>query len=279
MDAPTATSDTPRAARPALAPSLETALRVLLAPLAELGALGRLLLEAVRQGLRPPYRWRLLVRHIEFIGVGSLFLVGLTGFFVGAVLGLQLVDGFRQFRAENQTGAVVALALTRELAPVFTALMVTSRAGSAIATELGSMKVTQQVDALLMMAVEPVQYLVSPRLLAAAVSLPVLTMLFTLVAMLGAYGVAVGLMGIDPGIFLARARWLVDPPDVAQGLLKALVFGVALTLVACRQGLDARGGAAGVGRATNRAVVHAAVLILALDYVLTSLVLGAGAPF
>ncbi len=252
---------------------------MLLAPFAELGALGRLLLTSIQQGLRPPYRPRLLVQHLEFIGVGSVFLVGLTGFFVGAVLGLQLVDGFRQFRSENQTGAVVALALTRELAPVFTALMVTSRAGSAIATELGSMKVTQQVDALLMMAVDPVQYLVSPRLLAAALALPVLTMIFTLVAMAGAYGVSVGLMGIDPGIFLARARWLVDPPDVAQGLLKAFVFGVALTLVACRQGLSASGGAAGVGRATNRAVVHAAVLVLALDYVLTSLVLGAGAPF
>ena len=252
---------------------------MLLAPLVELGALGRLLWDALRLGVRPPYRWRLLVQHLEFVGVGSVFLVGLTGFFVGAVLGLQLVDGFRQFRAENQTGAVVALALTRELAPVFTALMVTSRAGSAIATELGSMKVTQQVDALLMMAVEPVQYLVSPRLLAGAIALPVLTMLFTLVAMTGAYGVAVGLMGIDPGIFLERARWLVDPPDVVQGLLKAGVFGVALVLIACRQGLDASGGAAGVGRATNRAVVHAAVAILALDYVLTSIVLGTGSPF
>ena len=251
-------------------------LRLLLSPFVEVGALSKLLWESAFWGIRPPYRGRLFVQAMEFIGIGSIFLVSLTAVFVGGVLALQLVDGFRDFGAENQTGAVIGLALAREVGPVFAALMVTSRAGSAMTTELGSMRVTNQIDALVTMAVNPVQYLVVPRLVAGFVMVPVLTMLFNIVGVAGAFFVAVGLLGLDPGVFMDRLKWLVDWDDVSQGLIKAMVFGVALTLIACRQGFYAKGGAAGVGRATNRAVVQSAIAILVLDYLVTGLVLGQG---
>ncbi len=248
----------------------------LLSPLAELGMLSRMAWETVFWAVRPPYRFRLLIGSMEFIGVGSIFIVGLTGFFMGAVLGLQLVDGFRQFGAESQTGAVVGMAMAREIGPVFTALMVSSRAGSAITTELGSMRVSDQINALITMAVNPVQYLVVPRVLAGLLTVPLLTMLFNIVGLFGAYVVATGLLGIDPGVFLGRMQWLVDWKDVAQGLVKACIFGFVVTLIACRQGFFASGGAAGVGQATNRSVVHNAIAILALDYLLTAIILGQG---
>jgi phospholipid/cholesterol/gamma-HCH transport system permease protein len=254
----------------------EWLLKVLLSPFVEISALFKLLWEALFWGIRPPYRGRLFVEAMEFIGIGSIFLVSLTAVFVGGVLALQLVDGFRDFGAENQTGAVIGLALAREVGPVFAALMVTSRAGSAMTTELGSMRVTNQIDALVTMAVNPVQYLVVPRLLAGFVMVPVLTMLFNVVGVAGAYFVAVALLGLDPGVFMDRLKWLVDWDDLSQGLIKAMVFGVAVTLIACRQGFYAKGGAAGVGRATNRAVVQSAIAILMLDYLVTSLVLGEG---
>jgi len=232
--------------------------------------------EAIFWGIRPPYRGRLLIEAMEFVGVGSVFLVSLTALFVGGVLALQLVDGFRDFGAENQTGAVIGLALAREIGPVFTALMVTSRAGSAMTTELGSMRVTNQIDALVSMAVNPVQFLVVPRLVAGFVMVPVLTILFDVVGVFGAFCVAVYLMGLDPGVFMDRLQWLVDWDDVSQGLTKAMVFGVVVTLIACRQGFYAKGGAAGVGRATNRSVVHSAIAILMLDYLVTSIILGEG---
>ena len=248
----------------------------LLSPLAELGMLARMAWETIFWTVRPPFRFRLLIGSMEFIGVGSIFIVGLTGFFMGAVLGLQLVDGFRQFGAESQTGAVVGMAMSREIGPVFTALMVSSRAGSAITTELGSMRVSDQINALITMAVNPVQYLVAPRVLAGVLTVPLLTMLFNIVGLFGAYVVATGLMGIDPGVFLGRMQWLVDWKDVAQGLVKACIFGFVVTLIACRQGFHASGGAAGVGQATNRSVVHNAIAILALDYVVTVAILGQG---
>jgi len=250
--------------------------KLLLSPFVEIGALFRLFWESLFWGIRPPYRGRLFIEAMEFIGIGSIFLVSLTAVFVGGVLALQLVDGFRDFGAENQTGAVIGLALAREVGPVFAALMVTSRAGSAMTTELGSMRVTNQIDALVTMAVNPVQYLVVPRLVAGFVMVPVLTMLFNVVGVMGAFFVAVGLLGLDPGVFMDRLRWLVDWDDLSQGLIKAMVFGVAVTLIACRQGFYAEGGAAGVGRATNRAVVQSAIAILMLDYLVTSLVLGQG---
>jgi phospholipid/cholesterol/gamma-HCH transport system permease protein len=276
--APTAsaTEEKPSKLRAAARDVGEWIVNVLLSPFVEIGALVKLLWEAVFWGIRPPYRGRLFVESMEFIGIGSIFIISLTAFFVGAVLALQLVDGFRDFGAESQSGAVIGLALAREVGPVFAALMVTSRAGSAMTTELGSMRVTNQIDALVTMAVNPVQYLVVPRVVAGFVMLPVLTMLFNIVGVFGAFLVAVSLLGLDPGVFMDRLKWLVDWEDVSQGLIKAMVFGVAITLIACRQGFYAKGGAAGVGRATNRAVVQSAIAILMLDYLVTGLVLGQG---
>ncbi|GAB4215436.1 MAG: ABC transporter permease [Sandaracinaceae bacterium] len=238
--------------------------------LAEIGLVARLLWETVLWGLRPPYRFWLVVAMCEFIGVESMTIVGLTGTSVGAVFGLQLVEGFRRLGAENQTGSVVSIALARELAPVFSALMVSARAGSAMATEIGSMRVTNQIDALTTMSVSPVQYLIFPRVLAGLLMCPVLALLFYFVGFGGAYFVAVKVYGLDGGIFVERMRWYVDAKDLLQGLTKAAVFGVTLTIVSCRQGYFASGGAAGVGLATNRAVVQSAVAILVLDYVVTT---------
>jgi phospholipid/cholesterol/gamma-HCH transport system permease protein len=252
---------------------------MMLAPFTEFGMLCSLFYESMRWAVRPPFRFRLYLASLDFIGVGSIFIVGLTGLFTGMVLGLQLVDSLRDFSAESQAGAIVGLGLSREIAPVFTALMVSSRAGSAITTELGSMRVTQQIDALEVLAVNPVQYLVVPRLIAGFIMVPVLTVFFDIVGIFGAWAVGTGMMGVDGGIFLARMQWMVDWPDVLQGMVKGAVFGVVLTLVACRQGFFASGGAAGVGQATNRSVVHNAIVILAVDYLITVLWLGgSGVP-
>jgi len=244
--------------------------------LAELGMVARLFGQSVFWGIRRPFRPKLFIAAMEFVGVQSIFIVGLTGIFVGMVFGLQLVDGFRQFNAENQAGAVVGLALARELAPVFTALMVTSRAGSAMCTELGSMRVSDQIDALTTMAVNPVQYLVVPRVIAGAIMVPMLTMVFDVVGIFGAWIVCVKFMGLDPGIFVDKVRWYVDAGDISQGLIKACAFGFVISLIACRHGFWASGGAAGVGQATTRAVVQSAVSILVLDYFITTIITGEG---
>ncbi|MBI2896049.1 MAG: ABC transporter permease [Deltaproteobacteria bacterium] len=238
----------------------------------EVGQLALLAWSSATWSLRPPYRIALFVEAMEFIGFQSVFIISLTGWFSGGVLALQTVYGFRQFGAEGMVGGVVALSLTRELSPVFASLMLTSRAGSAIATELGTMRVTDQIDALATMAVNPVQYLVVPRVLAGVVMMPALCMLFTVTGMVGAYMVGVGSLGIDPGVFMDRVRWYVDADDLFGGLLKAAIFGYVVTLIACRQGFWAKGGAAGVGVAVTKAVVFGSVSVLVLDYLLTALI-------
>ncbi|MCA9579653.1 MAG: ABC transporter permease, partial [Myxococcales bacterium] len=267
-------------AQPAPPPLWRTAgvklLTAIMSPIAELGALSRMLGQVVFWGLRPPYRGRIFIHCMEYVGVQSIFIVGITGFFVGAVLGLQLVNGFRDLGVESQTGSVVGFALSREIGPVFTALMVSSRAGSAMTTELGSMRVTNQIDALITMAVNPVQYLVVPRVVAGLLMVPILTIFFDVIGMSGAWLVCTKLLGLDSGVFLDRMRWIVDWKDVHLGLTKAAVFGVTVCLIACRQGFYAKGGAAGVGQATNRSVVHNAIAILLLDYLVTGIVLGEG---
>jgi phospholipid/cholesterol/gamma-HCH transport system permease protein len=220
--------------------------------------------------VRPPYRFRLLFQAMEFVGVGSLFIVLLTGLFTGAVFALQGAVAFRLFNAESLVGSTVALSLARELSPVLTGLMVTGRAGSGIATELGTMRVTEQIDALYTMAVNPVQYLIVPRFIAGLIMVPVLSVLFTMVGMLGAYFVGVVLLHIDQGIFIGKTRWFVDPADLSSGLIKAFFFGGILTMVGCYKGYYASGGARGVGVATTQAVVYGSVLILVADYFLTA---------
>ena len=229
--------------------------------------------ESLQWTFRPPFRGSQFIKHMEFIGVKSIGIIALTGFFSGAVFALQSGKVFMLFNMEVMVGATVAMSLTRELAPVFAALMVTARACSAMAAELGSMKVTEQIDAMRTMAVEPVQYLVVPRMWATTLMLPLLTMLFNLVGMLGAYAVGVYLLQIHQGPFMDRVYYYVDAEDVWGGVAKAAVFGFAISLISCSQGFWCKGGATGVGRATTRAVVISAVTILVLDYFLTTWIL------
>lgn len=247
------------------------ALRVL-APLIEtVGAHLLLLLNVVRWMVRPPLRLGVLIEAMVFVGFESLPIVLLISLFVGAVFALQLSSALRTFQAQAYVGATVGLALSRELAPVFTAIVVSARAGAGMATELGSMRITEQIDALATMAINPLQYLIVPRVIAGTIMVPMMAMLFNCVGMLGAYVVAVEVQNVDRGVFIANARWLLDANDLTQGLVKAVVFGCVLTLIACNQGYNAGGGAKGVGVATTRSVVGSFVTILVLDYFLTDL--------
>jgi phospholipid/cholesterol/gamma-HCH transport system permease protein len=224
--------------------------------------------------IRPPYRFGQLLEAMEFIGVESVFIVALTGVFSGMVLALQTTHSLRDFGAEGVVGLVVAKSLTEEIAPVFSALMVAARAGSAMAAELGNMRVTEQIDALVTMAVSPVQYLLSPRLLGAVLMMPLLCILYTCVGMGGAWLVAVQWLGVDPGTFVSNIEKHLLPSDFYMGLIKAAVFGFLISAISCTRGYYASGGARGVGDATTRAVVHSAVSILIMNYILTTLLLG-----
>ena len=224
--------------------------------------------------IRPPYRLSQLLAAMEFIGVQSVFIVALTGVFSGMVLALQTTHSLRDFGAEGVVGLIVATSLTREIAPVFAALMVAARAGSAMAAELGNMRVTEQIDAIVTMAVSPVQYLLSPRLVAAVLVLPLLCILYTCVGMAGAWLVAVQWLGVDPGTFLANIERHLLPSDFFMGMIKSAVFGFLISAISCTRGYYASGGARGVGEATTRAVVHSAVAILVANYLLTTLLMG-----
>jgi phospholipid/cholesterol/gamma-HCH transport system permease protein len=239
----------------------------------EAGLMAMLFLEACGWLVRPPWRVRLFFKHLEFIGVNSLMVVGLTSLLTGMVLAMQTYYAFRMFSAESLVGATVALSMTRELGPVITALMVTGRAGSAIAAEIGTMRVTEQVDALSVMAINPVQYLVSPRVVAGLFMLPMLTIVSDFVGVVGGYLIGVKTLGINAGLFMNKIYELVKVEDIMEGLYKAAVFGMILTLVGCYKGFYTSGGAEGVGRATTESVVLSSVLILSSDYVLTALMM------
>lgn len=220
---------------------------------------------------RPPFRVREFVRQLDFVGSQSTLLIILTGSFTGMVSALQGYNGMHRYGAESMVGATVALALARELGPVISALMVIGRVGSAMTAELGSMRNTQQIDALASMAVDPVQYLVVPRIVAAIVTVPLLAGLFSFSGMVGAYVVATQYLNIDGGTFMEAVRYYIDSDDITHGLIKAVFFGLILSLVACYKGFYATGGARGVGIATTRAVVLSSVLVLISDYLMTAI--------
>lgn len=222
---------------------------------------------------RRPFRPAQILAMMDFIGVQSIFIVSLTGTFSGMVLALQTSYALRNFSAEGRVGGLVAVSLTRELAPVFSAIMVTARAGSAMAAELGNMRVTEQIDAIATMGVNPVQYLLSPRLVASVLMVPLLCILYTSVGMVGAYIVAVGWLGGDTGVFLQSVRDISVPKDIIMGVVKAAVFGFIVSAISCRHGFYASGGARGVGVATTRAVVESAVTIFVANYILTQMLL------
>lgn len=222
---------------------------------------------------RPPFRVNQMLAAMDYIGVQSVFIVGLTGTFSGMVLALQTTYALKAFSAEGRVGGIVAVSLAREVAPVFSAIMITARAGSAMAAELGNMRVTEQIDAITTMGVSPVQYLLSPRLLAGVVMGPLLCILYTTVGMLGAYVVSIVWLGGDYGIFLSSIRNTAVPKDLFMGILKSSVFGFLISAIACRHGFFATGGARGVGLATTNAVVESCVSILVTNYILTQVML------
>ncbi len=237
----------------------------------EMGQIIMIFLSAVLWTFRPPLRLGAILKQMEFVGVNSIFVVLLTGGFTGGVFTLQSYYGFSLFGAESMVGPTVALAMTRELGPVLTSLMVTGRAGSAMAAELGTMRVTEQIDALYVMAANPVKYLVVPRILAGLFMLPLLTTVANFVGVVGGYIVGVKLLGINSGLFIGKTLEFVQMSDIMSGLIKSAIFGVIMALIGCYKGFYTKGGAEGVGRATTEAVVLSSVLILMSDYVMTAI--------
>jgi phospholipid/cholesterol/gamma-HCH transport system permease protein len=220
--------------------------------------------------LLPPFKLKRIVRQIHFIGVRSLAVVLLTALFTGMVLGLQGYYTLRKFGAEGLLGPAVALSLIRELGPVLTAMMVIARAGSAISAEIGIMRISEQIDALEVMAVNPIKYLVTPRVIAALVALPLLTAIFDVVGIYGGYLSGVKLLGVDSGAYFSSMRHAVAMTDVNGGTFKSISFGILIAWICTYKGFHAGYGAEGVSRATTEAVVESSVLVLVWDYFMTS---------
>ncbi len=237
-----------------------------------LAATGRLLRfagTAMATALSPPYYPRAILRQMLEIGYFSLPVVGLTALFTGMVLALQSYTGFSRFSAESAVATVVVLSVTRELGPVIAGLMVAGRVGAAMAAEIGTMRVTDQIDALTTLSTDPMRYLVLPRLVAGLVTLPMLVVVADIIGVFGGYLVGVYKFGFNPQVYLSHTEQYMETSDVVSGLVKAAVFGFAVALMGCYHGYYSRGGARGVGEATTAAVVSASILILVLDYAIT----------
>ena len=219
----------------------------------------------------PPFYPRLYVRQIIDIGYYSLPVVGLTAIFTGMVLALQTHTGFSRFNAEGAVANVVVLSITRELAPVLAGLMVAGRIGAAIAAEIGTMRVSEQIDALITLSTNPFKYLVAPRLFAGVFMLPILVLVADIIGVLGGYLVSIQKLGLNPTIYLNKTVLFLEPFDIISGLIKAGVFGFIISLMGCYHGYHSKGGARGVGDATTNAVVSASVLILGFNYLITEL--------
>ena len=231
------------------------------------------LCEALASSLFPPYRVRRIVSQVHFIGGKSLFVIVLTATFTGMVLSLQGYYTLRKFGSEGLLGSAVALALIRELGPVLSALMVTGRAGSSLAAEIGIMRIGEQIDSLESMGIDPMKYLVSPRILGALLSVPLLTAIFDVVGILGGYLVGVTLLGVNAGVFLGQMEASVVWKDVSNGFLKSVAFGLIIAWICTFKGYFTERGAEGVSEATTSAVVLSSVLVLIGDYFLTSVLL------
>ena len=239
--------------------------------LQESGKITLLLWKAVLLTFQRPFNLKDILRQMEEVGIKSMPVVLITGAFTGAVLALQSYTGFQRFNAETFVGTVVALSITRELGPVLTGLMVSGRVGSSMAAELGTMQVTEQIDALYTLAVNPIKYLIVPRLLAALIMMPVLVIFADLIGIAGGYFVSVKVLGSNPYTYMERTWNYLELNDIFSGLFKAGVFGVIIATISCYQGFFTRGGAAGVGRATTKAVVLSCLLILIFNYIITAL--------
>ena len=229
------------------------------------------LFRAIAAIIKPPFRFHLFLYQLMQIGAKSTLVIGLIGLFTGAVLAVQAVYTLSKFGATAFTGSAVALSLIRELGPVLTALMVIGRAGSAITAEVGIMKITEQIDALRSMAVDPMKYLMAPRVLAGFIAMPLLTAIFISVGIFGGYVVGTGLLGLSSGTFISEMESAVGRIDVYSGFIKSAVFGLIFGWVSCYKGFTCGFGAVGVNRATTQSVVTASVAVLVVDYFLTSI--------
>ncbi len=239
-----------------------------------LAAAGRLVLFAGRalwSSVHPPFYPRLILRQMLDIGYFSLPVVGLTAIFSGMVLALQSHTGFARFSAEGAVATVVILSMTRELGPVLAGLMVAGRVGAAMAAEIGTMRVTEQIDALVTLSTNPFKYLVAPRLIAGLLMLPCLVLVADIIGVFGGYLIGTVKLGFNPSVYVSRSWEYLEQLDVISGLVKASVFGFLITLMGCYHGYHSKGGAQGVGRATTSAVVSASILILIFNYIITEL--------
>ena len=239
--------------------------------IAGMGRMFLFLISAILQAFRAPAKLRLIVYHIKTIGVDSLSVVALSGFFTGMVMGFQGYYSLRKFNAESWLGSATALGLLRELGPVLSAFMVTGRTGSAMAAELGTMRVTEQIDALSTLSTDPFKYLVWPRLLAGLLMLPLLVVVADIIGVFGGYIVGIYKLGFGPYEYINNTFEFLETQDVVSGLVKAAVFGFLVALMGCYQGYHSAGGGQGVGAATTKAVVSASILILTANYVVTEI--------
>lgn len=238
-----------------------------------MGRMFRFFIEAILLAFRPPAKIYLIVHHIKTIGVDSLSVVALSGFFTGMVMGFQGYYSLRKFNAESFLGSASALGLLRELGPVLSAFMVTGRTGSAMAAELGTMRATEQIDALDSMAINPIKYLVTPRIIASLIAMPLLTAIFDVIGIFGSYLVGVSLLGVSSGSFFAGMENSIVFHDVWSGFVKSVSFGLIITWICCYKGFHAPPMATGVSQATTESVVLSFVMILVWDYFLTSIML------
>ena len=238
---------------------------------ASIGRVAVFALSAMRAALTPRWYFGQIARQLSAIGFLSLPVVGMTAAFTGAALALNIWTGGTRFNAEEAMPQIVAIGITRELGPVMAALMLAGRVSAAIASEIGAMKATEQVDAMVTLSTDPFRYLIAPRLLAAVIVLPLLTLLADIIGIAGGWLVGVRVLDMSPGLYIQNTWDFLQEWDVESGLIKAAVFGFIVALMGCYNGYVAKGGARGVGRATTQAVVSSAILILAADYLLTSL--------
>lgn len=245
--------------------------RFVLDGLASVGRLSWFTGSSLISALSPPWYPRLILKQMIDIGYYSLPVVGMTAIFTGAVLALQSYSGFARFNAESSIATVVVLSITRELGPVLAGLMVAGRIGAAIAAEVGTMRVTEQIDALTTLSTSPYKYLVFPRLFAGFAMLPLLVLVADVIGVMGGYMVSVHKLGFSPGAYLKNTFEFLEMKDVVSGLTKAAAFGFIVSLMGCYHGFHSKGGAQGVGQATTHAVVSASVLILLSNYFITEM--------
>ncbi|HLT01324.1 MAG TPA: ABC transporter permease [Geminicoccaceae bacterium] len=245
--------------------------RLFLDFLAAIGDLTLFALRGILEGISGPYYPRAILRQMIDIGYYSLPVVGLTAIFTGMVLALQSHTGFSRFEAESAVATIVVLSMTRELGPVLAGLMVAGRVGASMAAEIGTMRVTEQIDALTTLSTDPFKYLVWPRLMAGLLMLPLLVIVADIIGVFGGYVVGIYKLGFGPVEYINRTVEFLEQEDVVLGLVKAAVFGFLVALMGCYQGYHSRGGAQGVGAATTKAVVSASILILTANYVITEL--------